>query len=101
MLERARSLVPEHGSVCEALGRAYYASGRPADAQAQFAKAVELDPTNDYAHYCLALCLARGGEARLALGHLRLAMVMHPGVDVYERALARVERSAGAGGAGG
>ena len=92
MLERVRALEPERGSVCEALGRAYYDSGRPTAAREQFAKAVEIDPTNDYAHFGLALCLLRAGEVDLAVGHLRLALVMRPGVDDYRQALARAER---------
>jgi tetratricopeptide (TPR) repeat protein len=94
VLERARDLAPEHGSVREALGRAYYASGRPREAQAQFAKALEIDPSNDYAHFAMALCLAKGGERTLALGHLRLALVMRPEVGAYRRAFDRVRAQA-------
>jgi Flp pilus assembly protein TadD len=90
-LERARDAAPGHGSVREALGRAYYGAGRPAAAGEEFAKAIEIDPTNDYAHFGLALCLARGGERTRALGHLRLAIAMRPGNPAYRRALARVE----------
>jgi tetratricopeptide (TPR) repeat protein len=93
VLEQARDLAPEHGSVREALGRAYYASGRPREAQAQFAKALEIDPSNDYAHFALALCLARDGERVRALGHLRLALAMRPDVDAYQRAFERVRRT--------
>jgi len=92
VLERVRTLVPERGSVCEALGRAYYESSRPVAAQEQFAKAVEIDPTNDYAHFGLALCLLRAEEVDLAVGHLRLALAMRPEVDDYRDALARAER---------
>jgi Tfp pilus assembly protein PilF len=90
-LEQARDAAPGHGSVREALGRAYYAAGRPAAAGAEFAKALEIDPSNDYAHFGLALCLARGGERALALGHLRLAVAMRPGVAAYQHALSRVQ----------
>jgi tetratricopeptide (TPR) repeat protein len=107
-LEQARDAAPRHGSVREALGRAYYGAGRPAAAGAEFAEAIEIDPTNDYAHFGLALCLARGGERTRALGHLRLAIAMRPGNPAYLRALSRVEhqvtaRSPGraAGGPGG
>ncbi len=93
-LERARELAPEQASVSEALGRAYYEAGRPADARVAFAKVLEIDPTNDYAHFGLALCLSRAGERALATGHLRLALAMRPGVAAYEEALARVERAA-------
>jgi tetratricopeptide (TPR) repeat protein len=90
VLERAHRLLPGKGSVSEALGRAYYRCGRPADARTQFAEVVENDPANDYAHFGLALCLARIGERTLAAGHLRLALAMRPGVAAYQEALARV-----------
>jgi tetratricopeptide (TPR) repeat protein len=94
VLERAYRLLPGKGSVCEALGRAYYQSGKPAAARAQFAEVLEIDPTNDYAHFGLALCLARVGEPKLAAGHLRLALAMRPGVAAYEEALARLTGTA-------
>jgi tetratricopeptide (TPR) repeat protein len=90
VLERAQALVPDRGSVCEALGRAYYASGRFAAAKEQFAKAVDLDPANDYGHFGLALCLLKTGERGLALGHLRLALAMRPESGAYREALDRV-----------
>ena len=92
MLERVEAMEPERGSVREALGRAYYDSGRPEAAREQFAKALDLDPANDYAHFCLALCLLRTGEVEVAIGHLRLAVTMRPEVDDYHQALARAER---------
>jgi Flp pilus assembly protein TadD len=90
-LERARDVAPRHGSVREALGRAYYGAGRTSAAEAEFAQALEIDPSNDYAHFGLGLCLARAGERVRALGHLRLAVVMRPEVDTYRRALDRVQ----------
>jgi tetratricopeptide (TPR) repeat protein len=92
VLERVMVMEPERGSVREALGRAYYGSGRPEAAREQFAKALELDPANDYAHFCMALCLLRSGEVEVAIGHLRLALAMRPEVDDYQRALVRAER---------
>jgi Tfp pilus assembly protein PilF len=92
VLERVKTMEPERGSVCEALGRAYYESGRPEAAREQFAQALELDPVNDYAHFCLALCLLRSGEVQVAIGHLRLALAMRPEVDDYQQALVRAER---------
>ena len=89
VLERARALEPERGSIRELLARAYYAAGRFEQARAQFAEAVDADPTNDYAHFGLALCLLKAGERDLAVGHLRMALAMRPGVADYERALAR------------
>ena len=97
-LERARDAAPGHGSVREALGRAYYGAGRTSAAEAEFSEALEIDPSNDYAHFGLGLCLARGGERARAVGHLRLAVVMRPEVDTYREALDRVERQRAAEG---
>jgi tetratricopeptide (TPR) repeat protein len=90
-LEQARDAAPGHGSVREALGRAYYGAGRTSAAEVEFAQALEIDPSNDYAHFGLGLCLARGGQRARAVGHLRLAVVMRPEVDAYRRALAQVQ----------
>jgi len=50
---------------------------------------VELEPTNDYAHFGLGLTLARVGERARARGHLKLAVAMRP-LDEYQEALAAV-----------
>ena len=94
-LEQARDVAPGHGSVREALGRAYYGAGRTSAAEAEFAEALEIDPSNDYAHFGLGLCLARGGKRTRAVGHLRLAVAMRPEADTYRQALDRVERQRG------
>jgi tetratricopeptide (TPR) repeat protein len=47
-------------------------------------KAVEMDPKNDHAHYCLAASYARLGDARGATRHLKRAI----GADPYNRVLA-------------
>jgi tetratricopeptide (TPR) repeat protein len=90
-LEQARDAAPGHGSVREALGRAYYGAGRTSAAEAEFTAALEIDPSNDYAHFGLGLSLARGGKRTRAVGHLRLAVVMRPEVDSYREALQRIE----------
>jgi Flp pilus assembly protein TadD len=92
-LEQARDAAPGHGSVREALGRAYYGAGRPVAAAAEFTEALEIDPSNDYAHFGLGLCLARSGKRTRAVGHLRLAVAMRPEVDTYRQALERLERT--------
>ncbi len=61
-LERARDLEPDQGSIREALARAYFRAGRFADAEGEFARALELDPVNDYALFGLGLCRARLGD---------------------------------------
>jgi Flp pilus assembly protein TadD len=92
VLERARDLEPAKGSVREALARAYYASGRVADAEVEFTAALEIDPVNDYAHFGLGLCRLRAGDRTGARGHLRLAVAMRPHPE-YRRALDRVSEA--------
>ena len=90
LLTEAKLIEPEKGSIREALGRAHYLCGRPARARREFAKAVEIDPVNDYAHFGLALSCARTGERTRAIAHLKLAIAMRPTVDEYREALARI-----------
>jgi Flp pilus assembly protein TadD len=94
VLERARNLEPDQGSIREALARAYYSSGRIPDAQAEFERAVEIDPVNDYAHFGLGLCLLRTGDRAGARRHLKLAVAMRPR-DEYREALAQAADVAG------
>lgn len=71
-LERAKSLEPQKSSIREALGRAYLsvrAYGKAAD---EFTAAVEMQPTDGYAHYGLAHALERLGDPA-ADTHYRLA----------------------------
>jgi tetratricopeptide (TPR) repeat protein len=85
VLERARALEPRKGSVRETLGRAYYRSGRFEKAREEFRAALEIDPANDYAHFCLALCLARLDRREEARGHIKMALVMRPDNPAYRR----------------
>ena len=89
-LSRAKLLEPEKASIREALGRALFNGGRALRARREFAKAVQIDPASDYAHFALALACERTGQRSRAIGHLKLAIAMRPGVDDYERALARL-----------
>jgi Flp pilus assembly protein TadD len=89
-LSRARLMEPEKGSIRETLGRALFMSGRIAWARREFAKAVQIDPVNDYAHFGLALACERTGQRSRAIAHLKLAIAMRPGIGDYERALARL-----------
>lgn len=89
-LSRAKLLEPEKASIREALGRALYMSGRMLRARREFAKAVQIDPADDYAHFALALACERTGQRTRALGHIKLALVMRPGVGDYEQALQRL-----------
>jgi Tfp pilus assembly protein PilF len=90
LLGRAKLLEPEKGSIRETLGRALYLCGRAARARREFAKAVQLDPVNDYAHFGLALSCARTGQRTRAIAHLKLAIAMRPGAEEYQQALARI-----------
>lgn len=91
VLERASAQEPGKASIREALARAYFASGRPDAARQEFEAALEIDPTNDYAHFGLALCLERTGELATARGHAKLAVVMRPEDENYRRALERID----------
>ena len=90
LLSRARLMEPDKASIREALARALYMSGRTAWARREFAKAVAIDPVNDYAHFGLALACERTGQRTRAIAHLKLAIAMRPGVTHYERALERL-----------
>jgi len=89
-LDQAKLLEPEKASIREALGRALYMSGRNARARREFAKAVQIDPSNDYAHFGLALACAHTGERTRAIAHLKLALAMRPGATEYRQALDRI-----------
>ena len=93
VLERAREQEPGKASIRETLARAYYASGRLSDARAEFEAALEIDPSNDYAHFGLALCLERSGQIAVARGHAKLALVMRPEDENYRRTLERIDRA--------
>jgi Flp pilus assembly protein TadD len=95
LLGKAKLIEPEKGSIRETLGRALYLAGRAARARREFAKAVQIDPVNDYAHFGLALSCARTGQRSRAIGHLKLAIAMRPGVTEYREALARIDPVSG------
>jgi len=90
LLSEAKLMEPDKASIREALGRALYETGRVARARREFAKAVHIDPVNDYAHFGLALACERTGQRIRAIAHLKLAIAMRPGIGHYERALERL-----------
>lgn len=94
VLERARDLEPEQGSIREALARAYFRSGRFSSAEVEFRAALDLDPVNDYAHFGVGVCRLRAGDRRGAHGHLQMATVMRPDNSDYRAALAEAEPDA-------
>jgi Flp pilus assembly protein TadD len=90
ILGRAKLLEPQKGSIREALGRALYSIGAAGRARREFAKAVQLNPADDYAHFALALACERTGQLGRARGHAKLAATLRPGNDDYERVLRRL-----------
>jgi Flp pilus assembly protein TadD len=90
LLGKAKQLEPDKASIREALGRALYMAGRPGRARREFAKAVQLNPADDYAHFALALACERTGQRARALGHVKLALALRPGVADYEQARDRL-----------
>lgn len=87
ILERASRIEPRKTSIREALARALYNSGQTRRAAEEFARVVEADPANDYAHFGLGLCRARSGDRRSAAGHFKIAIAMRPDSELYRTAL--------------
>jgi Flp pilus assembly protein TadD len=77
-LEHARRLEPDKTSIREALGRAYFRSGRFEKARDEFAAVVERAPVNDFAHFCLGKALVKTGRVGEARHHAGLAAGMRP-----------------------
>src|SRR5829696_7747113 len=72
-LQAAARRAPEKSSIREALGRAYFRSGRFAAAAVGFKAVVERHQVNDFAHFCLGRALAKTGKTEQARHHLALA----------------------------
>jgi tetratricopeptide (TPR) repeat protein len=89
-LERARRLEPDKTSIREALGRAYFHSGRYAAAREEFAAVVERSPVNDFAHFCLGRALEKTGRRTEAGRHLTLAAGLRPDRADYRAYLNRL-----------
>lgn len=89
VLEKVKAIFPNKGSIREALGRAYFNYGQYYLAKEEFGKAVEIEPTNHYAHFGLGLCFKKMGDNDMAYRHLKLAIAMKPD-DLYIKALARL-----------
>jgi len=73
VLERARRQEPSRASIREALGRAYYDSGRFEQAASEFLHVIDNYPTNGYAHFCLARCAEKLNDETLSRRHYCLA----------------------------
>jgi tetratricopeptide (TPR) repeat protein len=90
LLERALALEPGKASILEALGQAYFNQGSHALAADRFAAIVDANPVAHYAHFGLGLSRARMGDVRAARRHLRMAVLLKPENEAYQRALARL-----------
>jgi tetratricopeptide (TPR) repeat protein len=90
LLERALALEPGKASILEALGQAYFNQGEHALAADRFAAIVDADPVAHYAHFGLGLSRARLGDRPAARRHLRMAVLLKPENEAYQRALARL-----------
>ena len=88
-LEKARAYEPDKTSIREALGRAYFRSGRYAAARDEFAAVVERSPVNDFAHFCLGRALDKTGHPVEARRHLCLAAGLRPDRADYRAYLER------------
>lgn len=103
LLEHAAAREPDSSSVCEALARAYYDSGRFERAATCFTRLLTLVPTSDYGHFGLGLALTRLDRFELAIEHLAMAAAMRPDRPEYvdrlkqARATLRARREAGPG----
>jgi tetratricopeptide (TPR) repeat protein len=82
-LEKAKQLEPDKTSIREALGRAYFRSGRYRRAADEFSAVIERYPANDYAHFCLGRSLEKLGDRTAASRHLSLACGLQPDRSDY------------------
>ncbi len=91
LLEEAKSLEPDKGSIREALAISYYNCGLYTSAKKNFTSALNLDIANDFAHYGLGLCLLKEGKTNKALGHLKIARYMKPDSELYQKILKKIK----------
>jgi Flp pilus assembly protein TadD len=92
MLLRGRDLLGRghHHQAATVLERASLLEPAKTSIREELARVVELDPSNDYAHFGLGLCHAAAGNRKRALGHLKIAVAMRPDSEDYQHALARL-----------
>lgn len=91
VLERAVVIEPRKASIREGLARAYFNSGQFNRAREQFEAVLDINPSNAYGHFGLAMSLARTGKRAAAIGHLKMAMTMRPESTVYREAFERLQ----------
>lgn len=89
-LEKAKEIEPQKSSIRESLAQAYYNCGFYDSAKENFEKVLEIDITNDYAHYGLGLCLLKKGKVNRAIGHIKMAIAMKPNFKLYRETLEKL-----------
>jgi tetratricopeptide (TPR) repeat protein len=92
LLEEASQYEPEKGSIREALGICYYNMGFYDSSLGHFDKAIEIDATNDFAHYGMGLCLIKENKLNRALGYFKIASFMRPNSEIYREVLKRYNK---------
>ena len=90
-LEKAKKREPDKASIREALGIAYFRLQRWDEAEAEFRALLELQPTEDYAHYALGRVLEKQGRPQEAVGHYKMATFFRPQSREYRKALEALE----------
>ena len=90
VLVRAATLEPSKGSILEPLGRAFFMSAQLDRAMETFETLLEIDPSNDYAHYALGRTLIRLGRRAEGRTHLKLAVALAPESRLYRGGLGRL-----------
>jgi len=90
-LEKAKRREPAKASIREALGIAYFRIRRFAEAEREFRECVELGPADHYAYFALGRCLEKQGREREAAGQYKLARVLRPQSEAYQRAVEALE----------
>jgi tetratricopeptide (TPR) repeat protein len=92
VLERAARIEPGKGSILEPLGQAYHHSRQFERARETFEALVEVDPSSHWAHFALSESLRQLGRVAEARTHLKLAIALSPGSELYRRAMARLDQ---------
>jgi Flp pilus assembly protein TadD len=90
-LEKAKRLEPDKASIREALGIAYFRIQRWKEAEAEFRAVLELNPTDDYAHYALGRALEKQGRDAEANGHYKLASSLSPESATYAERIMQLD----------
>lgn len=91
VLERAAREEPGKGSILEPLGRSYHHSRQFELARQTFETLLDVDPSAHWAHFALAASLRKLDRTAEARTHLRIAVALSPGSELYRRALLRLD----------